>query len=59
LFQLQQKVSRKAEITLESLLQAGKHDDQVDAGLIGQVLDKMTAGKAPSKPPCNCAAATK
>lgn len=31
---------------------AGKHDDQVDAfGLIGQVLDKMTAGNAPSKPP--------
>jgi hypothetical protein len=31
---------------------AGKHDDQVDAfGLIGQVLDKMTADNAPSKPP--------
>ena len=30
---------------------AGKHDDQVDAlGLIGQVLDKMTAGPLP-KPP--------
>ena len=27
---------------------AGKHDDQVDAlGLIGQVLDKMTAGTPP------------
>jgi phage terminase large subunit-like protein len=30
---------------------AGRHDDQVDAlGLIGQVLDKMTAGALP-KPP--------
>jgi hypothetical protein len=30
---------------------AGKHDDQVDAlGLIGQVLDRMTAGALP-KPP--------
>jgi hypothetical protein len=29
----------------------GKHDDQVDAlGLIGQVLDRMTAGEVP-KPP--------
>jgi hypothetical protein len=29
----------------------GKHDDQVDAlGLIGQVLDRMTAGKVPPKP---------
>jgi hypothetical protein len=27
---------------------AGKHDDQVDAlGLIGQVLDRMTAGQKP------------
>jgi hypothetical protein len=30
---------------------AGKHDDQVDAlGLIGQVLDRMTAGKVPPHP---------
>ena len=30
---------------------AGKHDDQVDAlGLIGQLLDKMTAGRAPTPP---------
>ncbi len=29
---------------------AGKHDDQVDAlGLIGQLLDHMTAGRVPSK----------
>jgi phage terminase large subunit-like protein len=29
---------------------AGKHDDQVDAlGLIGQLLDKMTAGQKPKK----------
>ena len=28
---------------------AGKHDDQVDAlGLIGQLLDKMTPGRAPT-----------
>jgi predicted phage terminase large subunit-like protein len=31
---------------------AGKHDDQVDAlGLIGQVLDRMTAGREPPKAP--------
>lgn len=31
---------------------ASKHDDQVDAlGLIGQVLDRMTGGTAPLKPP--------
>ena len=30
---------------------AGKHDDQVDAlGLIGQVLDKMSAGRALATP---------
>jgi len=30
---------------------AGKHDDQVDMlGLIGQLLDMMTAGRAPKKP---------
>ncbi len=30
---------------------AGKHDDQVDAlGLIGQLLDRMVHGEAPSKP---------
>jgi hypothetical protein len=30
---------------------AGKHDDQVDAlGLVGQLLDKINAGKKP-KPP--------
>jgi predicted phage terminase large subunit-like protein len=30
---------------------AGKHDDQVDAlGLVGQLLDQMMAGDAPSKP---------
>ena len=29
----------------------GKHDDQVDAlGLIGQLLDKMSAGQAPKTP---------
>jgi hypothetical protein len=31
---------------------AGKHDDQVDAlGLIGQLLDIMTAGDKPAPPP--------
>jgi hypothetical protein len=31
---------------------AGKHDDQVDAlGLIGQLLDKMTAYRPPKKDP--------
>ena len=30
---------------------AGKHDDQVDAlGLVGQLLDQMVSGQAPSKP---------
>jgi predicted phage terminase large subunit-like protein len=30
---------------------AGKHDDQVDAlGLVGQLLDKMTAGSRPKEP---------
>lgn len=30
---------------------AGKHDDQVDAlGLVGQLLDKMSAGKRPDEP---------
>lgn len=30
---------------------AGKHDDQVDAiGLVGQLLDKMMSGDAPTKP---------
>ena len=30
---------------------AGKHDDQVDAlGLVGQLLDKMSAGQAPKTP---------
>jgi predicted phage terminase large subunit-like protein len=30
---------------------AGKHDDQVDAlGLVGQLLDKMMAGKSPASP---------
>jgi hypothetical protein len=30
---------------------AGKHDDQVDAlGLVGQLLDKMTAGLKPAEP---------
>jgi len=34
------------------LFPAGTHDDQVDAiGLIGQVLDRMIAGSAPSKAP--------
>jgi hypothetical protein len=29
---------------------AGKHDDQVDAlGLIGQLLDMMTAGREPKR----------
>ena len=31
---------------------AGKHDDQVDAlGLIGQLLDRITAGQKPRRPP--------
>ena len=31
---------------------AGKHDDQVDAlGLVGQLLDIMTAGSKPAPPP--------
>jgi predicted phage terminase large subunit-like protein len=30
---------------------AGRHDDQVDAlGLVGQLLDKMTAGRKPTAP---------
>ena len=43
-------VSRDIDSSREVFAGAGKHDDQVDAlGLIGQLLDMMTAGRKPKK----------